>query len=107
MVTILVNAVSIFIAAYLLKGVEIKNFLHALLAAMVLSLLNFFVKPIMQVLTFPITLVTLGLFLWVINALILMLADWLLSGLKIKNFWWALLFAIVISLINTLLYKIL
>lgn len=107
MVTILVNAVSIFVAAYLLKGVEVKNFLHALLAAIVITLLNFFIKPILEFISFPVTFLTLGLFIWVINTIIVMLADWLLSGLKIKSFWWALAFAIVIAIINSIIFKIL
>ncbi len=106
MITLLVNAVAIFLAGYLLKGVEVKNFLHALIAALVISLLNFFVKPILEFFAFPVTFLTLGLFIWVINALILMLADWLLSGLKIKSFWWALAFAIVIAIINVVIFKI-
>jgi len=64
------------------------------------------VKPILEFFAFPVTFLTLGLFIWVINALILMLADWLLSGLKIKSFWWALAFAIVIAIINVVIFKI-
>ncbi len=104
--TILVNTVSVFVLGYLLPGVQVKNVLHAFLAAVVIVLLNFLVKPILLFFSFPITFLTLGLFVWVINALVLMLADFFLSGLKIKNFWWALLFAILLSVINSLLFML-
>lgn len=102
-ITILVNALAVFITAYLLKGVTVKNFLHAILVAVVLSIINAIIKPILVILTIPITILTLGLFILVINALIIMLVDYLLSGFKVKNFWWALGFSVVLSIINALL----
>ncbi|MFP4091738.1 MAG: phage holin family protein [Cyclobacteriaceae bacterium] len=100
---LLVNAVAVLLSAYLLKGVEVKNFFSALLTAMVLALANALVRPVLAFLAFPLTLLTLGLFTLVIDALILMLVDALLPGLKIKNFGWALLFGILLSLINSLI----
>ncbi len=105
--TILVNAVSITVGSYLLEGVKVKNFVHALIAAVVLGVLNWLVKPILAFLAFPITFLTLGLFTLVINAVILMFVDMLLPGLKIKNFWWALVFGLIIAIINTLLFMFL
>lgn len=102
-ITILVNALAVFITAYLLKGVTVKNFLHAILVAVVLSIINAIIKPILLILTIPITILTLGLFILVINALIIMLVDYLLPGFKVKNFWWALGFSVVLSIINALL----
>lgn len=102
-IRILVNAVAVFITAYLLRGVTVKNFLHAILVAVVLSIVNAIIKPILIILTIPITIITLGLFILVINALIIMLVDYLLSGFKVKNFWWALAFSIVLSIINAIL----
>jgi len=100
-IQILVNAVVVFIAAYLMKGVEVKNFLHAILVALVLALLNAFVKPIFLFFTLPVNILTLGLFTWVINAVILMIADWILAGFKIHGFWWALGLAIIMAILNS------
>jgi putative membrane protein len=106
-VSILVNAVAVFLAAYLLRGVTVNNFWTALITAILLAIINAVIKPILVFLTIPITILTLGLFILVINALILMLIDAMLSGLKIKNFGWALLFGVVLSIINGLLSWIL
>ncbi|MGD1893799.1 MAG: phage holin family protein [Cyclobacteriaceae bacterium] len=106
-VSILVNAVAVFLAAYLLRGVTINNFWTALITAVLLAIINAVIKPILVFLTIPITILTLGLFILVINALILMVIDAMLSGLKIKNFGWALLFGVVLSIINGLLSWIL
>lgn len=100
---LLVNAVAVFLAAYLLRGVEIKNFWSAILTAIVLAIVNTVIRPLMIILTIPVTIITFGLFILVINALMLMLVDAILPGLKIKNFWWALIFGIVLSVINALL----
>ena len=102
-IKILVNALAVFIAAYLLSGVEIKNFWSAVLTAILLAIVNALIRPLLIILTIPISILTLGLFILVIDALLLMLIDALLPGLKIKNFWWALLFSIVLSVINSIL----
>ncbi len=107
LISILVNAVSVFLAAYVLRGVMVNNFWTALIVAVLLAIINAVVKPILIFLTIPITVLTLGLFILVINALLLMLIDALLEGLKIKNFGWAVLFGIVLSIINGLLSWIL
>lgn len=102
-IKILINGVAVFLAAYLLKGVTVKNFGHALLVAIVLSVVNAIVRPVLIFLTIPITILTLGLFILVINALLIMLVDAILSGFKVRNFWWALLFSIILSIINAIL----
>lgn len=98
--SLLVNSVGIFIIGYLLTGVEIKNFLTALGVAILLGIVNTFVKPILVFLTLPITILTFGLFILVINALMLMLVDAMVDGLKIKNFGWALLYSLLLSILN-------
>lgn len=98
----LVSAIIILIAAYILPGVHVANFWTALVVAVVLGVLNILIKPLLIVLTLPITLVTLGLFLVVINALMVLLASRIVPGFQVDGFWWALLFSIVVSLINTL-----
>ncbi|WPP50253.1 phage holin family protein [Catalinimonas niigatensis] len=100
---LLVNALAVFLAAYLLRGVEIKSFWTAILTAVVLAIVNTIIRPLMVILTIPVTIITFGLFILVINALMLMLVDAILPGLKIKNFWWALIFGIVLSITNAIL----
>ncbi len=98
--SLLLNGLGIFIIGYLLKGVQIKNFFTALGVAILLALVNTFVKPILLFLTLPLTIITFGLFILVINALMLMLVDALVDGMQIKHFGWALLFSFLLSLLN-------
>lgn len=98
--TLLINAVGIFVIGYLLRGVQIQSFITALGVAILLALVNTFVKPILVFLTFPITLITFGLFILVINALMLMMVDALVEGMKIRHFGWALLFSLILSILN-------
>jgi len=103
---ILIVAVSVLIAGAILPGIHIKGFMNAVLVAIVLGLLNFFVSPVMVFLSIPITILTLGLFLFVINALIIMLAAYLVNGFKVDGFWWALIFSLVLSIVSSLLETI-
>lgn len=98
--TLLLNGVGIFVIGYLLQGVEMKSFFTALGVAILLALVNTFVKPILVFLTFPITIITFGLFILVINAMMLMLVDALVEGMKIKHFGWAFLFSLLLSILN-------
>ena len=84
-----------------LTGVHIPDFKDALILALVLALLNTFIKPILVILTFPITIVTLGLFLFVINAIIILLADKFLDGIRVDSFLWALLFSLLLSVVSS------
>tara|TARA_R100001143_G_scaffold63605_1_gene73842 strand:- start:70733 stop:71059 length:327 start_codon:yes stop_codon:yes gene_type:complete len=103
---LLINSIIIFIGAYLLEGVSIKSFWTAVGVAILLGLINMFIKPLILLITLPLTILTLGLFVLVINAGILMLIDKLVDGFKIKGFWWAVLFSIFISIANTVLFWI-
>src|ERR1051325_3026076 len=96
----LVSTLAIAITAYLLPGVSISGFGAALVAALVLGLINAFLRPLILVLTLPINILTLGLFTFVINALLVMLAGAIVPGFKVKNFWWALLFSIVLTIVG-------
>lgn len=101
---ILVVSTAVMFSAYLLPGVEVKDFVSALLVAVVLSFLNAFLKPVLIIISFPITVLTLGLFLLVINALLIMLASYMLKpGFVVDGFWWALLFSFVLSFTTSLL----
>ena len=103
-IKIFVNSLAVFAIGYLLTGVHVKSYWTALGAAVLLALINAFVKPIVVFLTLPITILSLGLFLLVINALMLLLIDALMDGLKIDNFWWALGFSILLSLLNVIFF---
>ncbi|WP_181347309.1 phage holin family protein [Thalassobacillus sp. CUG 92003] len=101
---ILVNAVAIFLVSVLFTAVTIDGFGWALVAAFILSILNAIVRPILVVLTLPITIISLGLFLFVINAITLLLTDGFLgSAFEIDGFGMAILAAIIISLLNLIL----
>ena len=93
----------VLIASYLLDGINVRDNITALVAAAVLALLDSFVKPILILLTIPFTLVTLGLFLLVINAVIVILGAEIVDGFEVQSFGWALAFSLVVSLIVTLL----
>jgi len=102
---IIVTSIVAFGLSYILSGVHIHTFWTAIVLAIVLAILNAFVKPILILLTFPITLVTLGLFLLVINAIIIEIADYLLKDFTVDGFWWALLFSLLLSIVTSILYK--
>lgn len=94
-----IAALSIGIAAYVVPGVTI-TFMGAVIAAVVLGALNLFIRPILLVLTLPVTVVTLGLFSLVINALLVLLAALVVPGFSVVGFWTALLFAFVLAIVN-------
>ncbi len=91
--------------SYVLSGVRIDSFWAAIVLAFVLAILNAIVKPILIFFTFPLTLVTLGLFLFVINAIIILLADNLVEGFEVDGFWWALLFSLLLSIVTAMLFR--
>ncbi|MBC7204274.1 MAG: phage holin family protein [Pusillimonas sp.] len=97
------NAVALLIVAYILPGIVVASFWSALIAALVLGLLNTLVKPLLVLLTLPITVVTLGLFLLVLNALVFWFAGSILRGFQVNGFWWAMLGALIYSIIASFL----
>lgn len=107
LIRLLLNALAVFILAHLLNGVNVDGYVGAIIVALVLSILNLLVKPILVILTLPITILTLGLFLLVINALIIMLADKLIDGFSVPSFWTAILFSILLSILQSLLQSFL
>ena len=102
---ILVIAALSFGLAHLLGGVHVDDFWTAIVFALVLAVLNVIVKPILIILTLPVTIVTLGLFLFVINTLIVLLASKFVEGFRIQNFWWGLLFSLLLSLAMSIIDK--
>jgi putative membrane protein len=103
----ILNAVALLIVAYLLPGITVAGFGSALIAAVVLGLLNMLVKPVLIFLTLPITIVTLGLFLIVLNALLFWFVGSIIKGFQVNGFWWALIGAILYSIISGLLSRLL
>src|SRR3990167_4375584 len=102
--TILINltlsAIAVFVAAYILPGVEVDSFTTAVIAAIVLGVINAFLKPILLLLTLPINLLTLGLFTFVLNALLILLAANIVPGFHVNGFIWALILSLVLAVIN-------
>lgn len=101
LIKLLINAALVLLTAYLLPGVGVVDYTAALIVAAVLAVLNILVKPLLIIITIPITILTFGLFLLVINALIIMLADHLIDGFQVNSFWWALLFSFIMSFFNS------
>lgn len=104
---LLLTAVAVVILAYVLPGVAVASYWSAVILAVVLALLRFIVKPILVILTLPITIITLGLFLLVINAIIILMADYFIDGFAVKNFWWALAFSLLLSFLQSILHSML
>jgi putative membrane protein len=100
-IKILISAVVAFGLSRILSGVHIDNIITAIIFAFVLAMLDAIVKPILIILTLPVTVITLGLFLFAINAIVILLAAKLIVGIKIDGFWWALLFSIILSIFNS------
>lgn len=101
LVKIIISSLAVFLTAYLLPGVAVDSYITAIWVAVVLALLNGFLKPMLIILTIPVTLVTLGLFLLAINAAIILLASHFVDGFYVSGFWWALLFSLVLSIITS------
>lgn len=99
-----ISGLAVFAAAYILPGVHVDSFLTALIVALVLGIVNAIIKPILFVLTLPITLLTFGLFALILNALMILLTDALVVGFSVDGFFWALLFSFLLSLINSFLF---
>ncbi|MEO1031948.1 phage holin family protein [Winogradskyella sp.] len=104
-VKLLLNAVAVFALAEILNGVYVDNYITSLLVAVVISILNVLVKPLLVILTLPATILTLGLFLFVINALIILLADKLIDGFRVDGIWTAILFSILLCILQSLLHS--
>ncbi|MEP7141922.1 MAG: phage holin family protein [Ferruginibacter sp.] len=102
---ILITTVNAFILAHILPGITIHDIFTALMVAVLLAILDATVKPVLIILTFPVTVLTLGLFLFVINACILLATGYFVEGFKVEGFWYAVLFSILLSFFNSLVHK--
>ncbi|KAF2509983.1 phage holin family protein [Flavobacterium sp. P21] len=104
---LLVTAALVLLLSNLLTGVVVTSFGTAVIVAVVLGLLNIFIKPILVILTLPVTVVTLGLFLLVINAVMILLCTKIVGGFAVDSFWTALIFSVILSVLQSITYKIL
>ena len=102
----LITTVAILITAYFLPGVMVRNLTAAVVTALVLGLINAIIRPILIVLTLPLTIVTLGLFIFILNALLVLLTGAIVPGFDVRNFWWALLFSLVFSVVSFILHRV-
>lgn len=100
---VLINTLAVVVAAYVLPGIIIDGYMTALVVAVVLGVVNAVLKPVLVVLTFPVTVLTLGLFLFVLNALMVMLVAKIVPGFAVRGFWSALLFSLVVSVVVSFL----
>ena len=103
---LVLSAVAVLLTAYLLEPhVQVSSFYVALLVAAVLSLFHLTLRPLLVVLTIPITILSFGLFLWVINAALILLADYLIAGFSVSGFGWAILFSLILSVMVSILHR--
>ena len=100
---LLLNGVAIILAAYVLPGLHVSGPGAALVAGVILGFVNAIVRPVLFFLTLPFTLVTLGLFIFVLNAICFALTAWLVPGFSVDGFWWALLGALLVSIVSWIL----
>ena len=107
LIKLLITTILVFVIAYFLPGITVVDLTTALIVAAVLGVLNMFLKPILIFLTIPATIITLGLFLLVINAVIVLIADHFVSGFLVSGFWSALFFSILLSFGQSVMNKIL
>ena len=103
---ILLTALAVLLLAYLLPGITVDSFVTSIIVAIVLALLRFLVKPILIILTLPITILTFGLFLLIINAIIILMADYFVSGFNVDGIWYALIFSLLLSFFQSILFAL-
>lgn len=104
---ILLSALAVVILSKVLPGIGVDSYTTAIIVAVVLSLLNFLVKPLLIIFTLPVTIVTFGLFLLIINAIIILMADYFVAGFYVSSIWWALLFSLLLSFLQSILFSFL
>lgn len=105
-ISILVNALAVMISAYIIPGARVDSFLTAVVVTIVMAVMNLVVKPILTILTLPLTVMTFGLFLFVINLIVLFLVDAVVPGFQLDGVFSAILFAITLSVVGSFTNKI-
>ncbi len=100
---LLVSGLAVLISAYILPGIAVDSFWTAIVVSVILGVANAILKPILIILTLPITILTLGLFTFVINAVLVLFVAAIIPGFTVAGFWWAFIFSLVLSLVNAFL----
>lgn len=103
LISLVLSTIAVFVTAYILPGVKLDGWVTALILAIVLGVINAFIRPILLILTLPINILTLGLFTFVVIALCVMLASYIVPGFHVDGFWWAMAFGVVLAIINSFL----
>lgn len=103
LISLLLNALALIITAYIVPGIDVDAFTSALLAAVVLAVINTFIKPVLVLLTLPLTIITLGLFIFIVNAIVLRVTTLFVPGFSVDGWVPAILGAIVLSIASTVL----
>lgn len=103
---LLLTAAAVLVLANILPGITVSSYVTAIIVAITLAILNVFIRPLLVIFTLPATILTLGLFLFVINAIIILLAGYLISGFAVSGFFTALLFSVLLSIFRSLLFKL-
>ncbi|MFA5136347.1 MAG: phage holin family protein [Patescibacteria group bacterium] len=98
---LIINGLAVYLSSYILSGVHIRDFFAATVAALVLSIANLFIKPVLLVFTLPLNILTLGLFTLIINGLMVLFASSVVPGFSVDSIWWAILFSIVLSFVSS------
>ena len=102
-IRIIISTISIMVVAHILPGVEVASWYTGFIVAIIITLLNTFIRPILIILTLPITIITLGLFLLIINGFIVLIAHHFINGFRVESLWIAIIFSLLVSLINGVL----
>src|SRR5690554_3221245 len=105
-IKLLLTALAVMFLAEILSGVSVQNYTSAIFVAIVVALLRLIVKPILVVLTLPITIITFGIFLLFINAIIILMASYLLGSFHVSSIWWALLFSLLLAFFQAILFSL-
>ena len=103
LIKLFLSAIAVMLTSYLLPGVAVSDFLSALFFAALLALLNATIKPLLIIFTLPLTVFTLGLFLLVINAVVILMVDDFIPGVQVDGFWWALIFSLILTIMTSML----
>jgi putative membrane protein len=107
-IKLFLNSIAVVLASYILSGVHVESFGYAIIVALTLSILNISIKPLLIVFTLPVTILSLGLFLLFINTIIIEIAAYLIGyGFRVDSWWWAFFFSILLSILNSILEKLL
>jgi putative membrane protein len=106
LINLLINGLAVFVTGRILPGVAIDDFFTAIVVSIVLGVVNTFIKPILILFTLPINILSLGLFTFVINALVILIVDSLVPGFKVNGFWAALFFSLVLSFVSGVIYSL-